>query len=147
MIFFKPNKNFYTALKKILPDNAGVIEIGAGQGFLAKDMMDNGYRVYPIDLFPQYEDSYTMVYPMDAMTFPYTEGMDAVICARPCHSGFVAQSIEVALSKGVDRFIYISKECNFNIDIPDYLLNDYNCNLIIENCGEEKENLWELKKK
>lgn len=54
MIFFKPNINFFRQLQTICPKDISIVEIGAGDGALTRELNDKGWaKICPIDIFPK----------------------------------------------------------------------------------------------
>lgn len=141
--FFEPTQVWIDWMKARYPDRF-VVDCGAGLGHVTQALRGAGLKkAIAIDLHPSAEflNNYTGFYTGDACTFPFTPEMVPMYC-RPCHNGFVAESVLHAFGRGCREMIYISKPVNFERDVfslPDELIAQQ---VDLENIGEEGERMW-----
>ncbi len=114
-VFFIPNPSFLDSFTEYVKKEAlNVVDCGAGIGHLSKLLIDKGIKTCAIDLYPR-ENPQTEIIQMDAINFPFSAGMLAVI-ARPCHGDWVPLLIKKAVEAGA-QVMYIGLKKNFGQDI------------------------------
>lgn len=133
--FFEPLPEFFEWLHTIQYNNF-IFDCGAGIGHVEAEATKLGFRdFYSIDEHPR-DDPKSEIIIMPCQNFQYPENSILLFC-RPCHNGFVAETYE--LHKDSCSFYYIGLESNLNVD-----LFDIPHRLVLENIGEEGENIYVL---
>ena len=114
--FFTPNDSFFEALEPY--KHLRIVDAGTGTGDLPEEAMARGFSMIGLDLVPRKGQS-ASVLPMEAESFPYDKDNWLMMC-RPDHSGWVYDTLEIALRRGAGAF-YVGLEDNFERDLGEYL--------------------------
>lgn len=143
-IFFKPTPKFLKWIKTYAGKRT-VIDCGAGQGWLSKQLNENGMQVIALDSNTREETFFPVVYKeCEYFDFPR---QSLPIIARPCHSHWVWDTINRALhgfgSQRCKAVLYIGKEENLKGDLdlkdPSYVITK-----LLDKAGKDKEGVWEI---
>lgn len=117
--FFDPKPEFMEWLKKLVNDRP-VVDVGCGNCRLIRRMHHIGIKAMGIDSQFEYEkhpDMTSCVLACDAETCSTLKDYPMlVLFCRPCHSGFVADTIENIHPDS--EILYFSKPANLKTDIP-----------------------------
>ena len=135
--FFNPNKNFYKFMQQF--KDRILIDAGAGIGHVTGALIDRGYKIVAIDLYPPISmrcpgKIKPLIQMFDATRFPYPEG-SIVLIIRPCHSDWILQTAKYAWDRKA-RVIYIGLQKNVEIDFYDDM---FQYKEIGNNLGKQKE--------
>jgi len=133
--FFIPKPEFVEWCKKTYPD-ANWVDCGCGQGQVTKLLQDNGVSVLAIDLYAK-DNAVTEVLEMSAPMFPFGENMVGLIC-RPCRGAWIHATIIKVVESGCPC-VYVGKESHFDADLAPL---PYKVQLVLEDIGDDGENLW-----
>lgn len=124
MRFFEPTQAFLGWLAAYARDRL-VFDVGCGAGHITLALRDRGVRVLGIDPRFAYVERvplglHNCILPVEARDCRLLrEAQDSlVLFCRPCHSGFVADTIDVLPRTA--EVLYISKPCNVAYDLPDF---------------------------
>lgn len=142
--FFKPNENFKNWLSSCIHLRYHpIVEVGAGGGLLSKLMLDEGFKVTPLDIYAR-PNPHTLVQVASeeliiqlVKDLPKNAGM---FIARPCHSGFAERFFKLHLKFCNQLFAYyIGLPRNVSGDLP-----DMSYEIVAENVGEDGENVYQV---
>lgn len=120
--FFNPSAKWIDWLAKYAGDRI-VVDVGCGDGHLVQELAKRKVKVLGIDPRYIWDDSmsplFNMILPMEAQKAPVlrTQANMLVLFCRPCHSGFVQETIDILHPTA--EVLYISKPCNVGEDIVD----------------------------
>ena len=113
-VFFKPNEHWWEFLKNTpWLRYKKFIDVGAGVGYLTKEMIEHGYECTAIDLFRR-DGQVAEVIQMDACQYHWNDDCCALL-ARPCH-GLMLEELLMELPKKTD-ILYIGKPYNVEEDL------------------------------
>jgi hypothetical protein len=148
--FFEPTRDWLDWMKENFGDRM-IVDCGTGIGHVVRALKKRGMKAIGIDLYPSEAivNEHTGFYLGDASCFPYSHDWVPIFC-RPCHDGFVMESIEHAFERGCGDVLYISKRINYERDIDEDLLHEWGLAISeveLENIGEEEEVMWRVRKK
>jgi hypothetical protein len=118
-----------------------ICEIGAGVGHVAKALGKAGMHVTAIDLEPRAESEFPVVQG-DSTQHQFEKDSVVLIC-RPCHNGFVRDTILRALTCGVRDIIYVGLQRNVRADLGGYFRQFTQRR--ISGIGHADEHIWEMK--
>lgn len=125
MRFFEPSKQFLDWLAKYAGKRI-TFDVGCGEGHITEALIDRGVKCLGIDPRFQWLDEpvpqklRNCIIPMEAemcYTLRTTEKSLVLFC-RPCHSGFVTNTIDVLPASA--EVLYISKPDNVHVDIMSF---------------------------
>jgi len=111
IVFFKPTPEF---IQRVKDTGKNVVDVGAGCGFLSKQLADAGIKVLAIDNIRR-ERPFFQVFEFDATLLRYPQG-SLPIMARPCHNEWIETAIDRAMQT-VDEVWYVGLEKNFAEDL------------------------------
>jgi hypothetical protein len=134
LVFFEPTEAFFKYLSDTVPHRQ-VIDVGAGAGFLSRELSKRGFKVLAIDLIERDEPLHP-VFQVDASEFPFPKNA-VPIMARPCHSDWVEETVWNAL-KTAPYMLYVGLEKNLVEDLGN-LGPGYKWEKVLEGAGAEDE--------
>jgi hypothetical protein len=136
--FFHPTEAYWTALKDLQEEHGmtGWVEVGAGNGKVAKAAWDKGIRVLALDIAER-ADQWEDVVLMDAIVFPYTTDIWPIAC-RPSHDGWFYDVLERCDRRNVSA-VYVGLPRNLNRDIGRF---NQRITKIVRKVGEAGESLY-----
>jgi SAM-dependent methyltransferase len=121
MKFFEPTAEFLDWLAKYAKGRF-VFDVGCGAGHILLELHKLGTKALGIDPVYKYERApislCTCVMPCEAKecALLLTNENSLVLFCRPCHNGFVAETIK--LLPVSSEILYISKPDNVKVDLP-----------------------------
>lgn len=141
MIFFEPTDKFWNYIAAHPWRWKQYHECGAGSGHLSRLMLERGYSVHAYDKYPRGADDETggKLRVMDTTTEDFGDQFgvgDALIIARPCHNGWIADTLRHSFEVG-DAF-YVGLPKNFEQDLDD---EDLHYEIVADDVGEDREKL------
>jgi hypothetical protein len=133
-IFCKPDNKLVNIIKEEY-GNRIVVDCGAGEGVL-HNMMPKG-TIISLDIIDHGNPEVTI---MNCRDFLFNKN-HLPIFIRPCHSGFVEETLLIAYSS-VESALYIGLEKNRKEDLGIF----YNLSFIVHNewTGSEGEKVWRI---
>jgi hypothetical protein len=135
--FFEPKVEFVDWCKKTYPD-ANWVDCGAGQGHVVKMLREAGLSACGIDLFKCDDDLIIGdMIAMNSAMFPFSNNMVALIC-RPSRGDWIHATIIKAVENGCP-VIYVGKSKHIEQDLTPL---PYQIELVLNDIGEDGENLW-----
>ncbi len=145
MRFFEPSEEFLDWLASYAGDRI-VYDVGCGEGHIVSALHQRkvkalGIEMIPFErkLLPQLYNKVLIAEAQHCELLRKHEGL--VFFARPCHSGFVEETIKVLHPQS--EILYISKPENLSVDLPNYKYLKLN----IETGGEEGEAVYRVNRK
>jgi SAM-dependent methyltransferase len=137
--FFEPSEKWLDWLAKYAAGRV-VFDVGCGAGHVTLSLLKRKVKVLGID--PRYKWGLGELTPeLSKVVLPYeaqhvkalrnTPNTLVMFC-RPCHSGFVQETIDVLHPTA--EVLYISKVCNVGVDLVDMSTRVLDC----PKCPEEK---------
>lgn len=114
-VFFEPTEEFFDYLMRTYTGRP-IVDVGAGAGWLSKQLHARGYKVLAIDIFPRDNPLYPVA-PLDATTMQFPK-YSFPIMARPCHSEWIENAVNNAM-RTVNQFLYVGLEKNFSDDLSE----------------------------
>lgn len=144
MIFFEPTKNFWSYFTKHPWKWKQYHECGAGSGHLTKLMWEHGLSCRAYDMYPRGKDNEvgSQLNVMDTTTEQFGDLLctnDAVIIARPCHSGWVARTMRHTFDIG--HALYVGLPKNFETDLD---ADDLCYEVVADDVGQDGEKLLKV---
>ena len=138
--FFVPKPRFTQWMKQ---NCAGkhIYDVGAGVGQVSALLSKKGFNVTALDQYPRPKEiSEFDVQAADATTYQYEPGSVVMFC-RPCHSGFVLNTIKQAIACGVAAIVYVGLTKNVVMDLDAYKRSFVKKQLKDE-IGHANEHIW-----
>lgn len=139
-VFFKPTERFFEVLTKLPWRWKRYHDVGAGVGFLTKQMRERGFEVEAYDLYPRAE-SLVEVKKCDVTSAEdfWVGRKDSIIIARPCHGKWMATIVDRYYDEA--DILYVGLERNFGIDLVDVPGGPYHYEVLANDVGEDGEKL------
>lgn len=138
-VFFRPTRVFVRWMKAKY-GKKGIYEIGAGLGHASNLLAEAGLRVTALDLEPREESEFPVIQ-ANSTQYVFEKGSVVLIC-RPCHNGFVRETVLRALTSGVSAIIYVGLRRNVRQDLGGYFRQFTQRR--IKGIGHSDERIWEM---
>jgi hypothetical protein len=139
-VFFRPTRVFVRWMKAN-HSAKHVYEVGCGTGSTASMLAKAGMQVTALDLEPRIHSEYPVV-TADSTEYAFEKRSVVLIC-RPCHNGFVRETVLPALTSGVSAVIYVGLRRNVKQDLGGYFRQFTQRR--ISGIGHADEHIWEMK--
>jgi len=131
--FFEPTDMFWIELNKL--DVMMFIDCGAGDGHVAAEATERGFRMGACDIARRECHVGVEVQPMPAHRMPFNSEIWPLVC-RPDHGGWVEHLFIRAMEKG-SGFIYVGHSEKLEHDVGN---NHYN--MRADSVGQENEEMF-----